>query len=400
MRDRVIALWTNKGCRIALVIVLSLMAAVSLVQGIRNGAKFSQDFQWDAAKAFSMKIDPYDESISPSGALSAGTLKDFYGYFESIDAPQKMEANQFPSLLMLLLPYTFMAPAFARYAWLFSNVLFTAGIVILLKVTFLRNLPKFEFSVLMLLMISGTPFRNQLGVGQHTLFSLFFFLLSVWFLERKWGSAPAALALAVSFFKYTLTAPLALYYVYKRRWKELTVSVMVHVVLTEVAALWLNESFFNMIIKPLKVSGALASEGGLDFGALFNGSAVSFILAGLVMIALLILAVKLPKGHDGELMGILVLWSLIITYHRTYDFFVLVIVAAGISILPWDELEFKEKIRLTGFVAVMLIVFYGLRMFDEAVPARIITGVIYYVYTIFVTVECFKRIGKIKNESK
>lgn len=397
MRDRVIALWYNKPVRITIVVILSLMAAISLVQGIRNGAKYSQDFQWDAAKAFSMKIDPYDESLAPSGALSSGTLNDYYKYYESIDAPQKMEANQFPSLLMLLLPYTFMMPTPARLMWLFSNILFTAGIIVLLRATFLKQFPKFEFSILMLLMISGTPFRNQIGVGQHTLFSLFFFLLSVWLLEKSWGSAPAVLALAVSFFKYTLTAPLAIYYVYKRRWKELIVAVMTHVVLTEVAAFWLNESFFDMLIKPLKVSSALASEGGLDFGALLGGSPLAFVLAGFVMIALLILAIKLPEGYDGELMGILVLWSLIITYHRTYDFFALVIVAAGITLMPWDELELMGKIKLAGFVAVLLIVFYGLRMFDEALFARIVTGVIYYAYTVFITVMCFVKCKNVKS---
>lgn len=400
MKDRALGLWKNKGVRIAIVVVLSIMALVSVVQGSRNAVKFSQDFQWDAAKAFSMKIDPYDESLNPSGALNLGSLKDFYDRFESINAPQKMEANQFPSLLILLLPYAFMTPDAARIAWLISNLIFTAGVIVLLRATFLKSIPDYEFSVLMLLMLSGTPFRNQIGVGQHTLFSLCFFLLAVWFLDKKWGSIPSALALTVSYFKYTLTAPLALYFIYKRKWKEFTASVLIHVALTEVAALWLNESFTDMLIKPLKVSSALASEGGLDFGALFKGSPIAFALAGLVMIALFVSALKLPDKQDGLFIGILVLWSLIITYHRTYDFFAMTVAASAIGTKEWNERTLSDKIRLAGFVLITILVFYELRVFDEALPARIVTGILYYAYTIFITVSAFMLIRNKKENNE
>lgn len=393
MREKIIGLWNIRGIRIAILSVLSAMAALSLVQGSRNAIKYSQDFQWDAAKAFSMRIDPYDESLNPTGALNSEGIKEFYDYFESIDAPQKMEANQFPSLLMMLVPYTFMKPNAARLLWMLSNLIFTAGIIILLRVTFLRNIGKFEFAVLMLLMVSGTPYRNQLGVGQHTLFSFCFFLLAVYLSEKKLGGIPSALALSVSYFKYTLTAPLAVYFIYKRKYKEFTASILIHVLLTAVSSIYLRESFTDMLIKPLKVSSALASEGGLDFGALFNGSPVAFVLAGLVMILMIYIAVKMPEGCDGMMISILILWSLIITYHRTYDFFVLVSAASCIEVISWEKRELKSKIMLAGFVLVLLLVFYELRVFDEALPARIVTGIIYYAYTVYVTVTALAKTG-------
>ena len=95
MKDFISSLWGNKGVRITVIALLAAMAAVSLIQGIRNAAEFSQDFQWDAVKAFTMRINPYDESLHPSG------IPDAYG-FE--DVYLQMEANQFPSLLMLLIP--------------------------------------------------------------------------------------------------------------------------------------------------------------------------------------------------------------------------------------------------------------------------------------------------------
>ena len=142
----------------------------------RNAAQFSQDFQWDAVKTFTMRINPYDESLDPSGILDQYGFDDYY---------LQMEANQFPSLLMLLIPYTFLPPLTARYAWIISNMIFTAGIIFLLRKTFLKDADRDVFAAFMLLMIAGTPYRNQLGVGQHTLFAFFFFLLAVWFDERE-----------------------------------------------------------------------------------------------------------------------------------------------------------------------------------------------------------------------
>ena len=172
--EKLTALYRNKNIRTVAVVILTVFAAVSLVQGCRNAVRSSQDFQWDAAKALTLRIDPYDESLSPSGILDKYGFETYY---------LQMEANQFPSLLMLLIPYTFMPPLAARYAWLISNLVFTGLIIVLLRKTFLKDADGFDFTILVLLMISGTPYRNQLGVGQHTLFAFCFFLLAVYLSE-------------------------------------------------------------------------------------------------------------------------------------------------------------------------------------------------------------------------
>ncbi|MFT3982528.1 MAG: glycosyltransferase 87 family protein [Lachnospiraceae bacterium] len=363
--------WENKKLRMAVLAVTALLAVISVVQGCRNAAAFSQDFQWDAAKVFTLKINPYRESLSPSGIL------DRYGYEEYF---KQMEANQFPSLLMLLIPYTLLPPLAARYAWLASNLLFTAGIIWLLKKTFLKGMGQEAFTLLMLLMLAGTPYRNQLGVGQHTLFAFFFFLLAVYFSEKENGEFPMVLSLVICYFKYTLTVPLALYFVYKRRVKELAISVFIHVGLTFAAAWWLDATFFDMLLEPLKVSSALAAQGGLDFGALFSGSDVSLVLAGIVMLLLFSMMLLFSQGNDGLAVGILTLWSMIVTYHRTYDFFVLVLVAA-----LFYEKERSAYIKAV-YAVVLLAVFFVLRIFSESAGSKICVGTLYYLFTIGITV--------------
>ena len=386
MNNLVSKIKNDKKLHLLIIVLLSALAAVSYVQGIRNAAEFSQDFQWDAAKVFTMRINPYRESMNPSGCL------DSFGYDEYY---LQMEANQFPSLLMLLIPYTFLPPLVARYAWIVSNMLFTVGIVFLLRKTFLKSIDRDLFIILSLLMIAGTPYRNQIGVGQHTLFAFFFFLLAV-FLSEKRGLLPevfTVLSLFVCYFKYTLTVPLCLYFVYKKKYKEIIISAGIHVALTFVAAWWLNSDFLSMIIEPLKVSSALAAEGGLDFGVLLGGSKLSYVLALVVMLILLFIAIKLPPGYDEAYISVLVLWSLIITYHRTYDFWVIIVVAAFFVAIYRNYLVYFYSVVLMG-------VFFVLRVFSESVPSKLAVGTIYYAFTIVLTAVLVKDMIRTKEEVK
>ncbi len=388
MKDFISSLWGNKGVRITVIALLAAMAAVSLIQGIRNAAEFSQDFQWDAVKAFTMRINPYDESLDPSGVLDAYGFEDVY---------LQMEANQFPSLLMLLIPYTFLAPLTARYIWIVSNLIFTAGIIMLLGKTFLKTAKRDVFAAFMLLMIAGTPYRNQLGVGQHSLFAFFFFLLAVWFDEkedRRVSFAGTVVCLFICYFKYTLTVPLCLYFIYKRRYARIAVSVLLHIMLTVISAWWLNDSVINMIIKPLKVSGALAGEGCLDFGVVLNGSKAAYVLAFAVMAVLFVLAFMLKENKGNDYISVLTLWSLIITYHRIYDFFIIVIVLA-FFLTKERSIYYKA-----GYGAVLAAVFFVLRLFSESPGSKLATGILYYVFTLAVTTTVIKEGVKSKTECK
>ncbi len=389
MKDRIVEgirrFFLSRAFYIILFCMLGLLAAASLFAGVRNGARYSQDFQYDAAKALSSGIDPYDVSLAGKRSPKVPGLSEYYAYYEGIGAPQKMEANQFPSLLYLLLPYTFFDAHTARIIWLISNLIFTAAIMLLLRVTFLKDMDRRFFAVSMLLMIAGLPWRNQMGVGQHTLFSTAFFLLAVYLSVEKERPGPAALALCISYFKYTLTVPLAVYFVYKRKWKELFLSIPLHIAGTAAAALILHESFSDMIIKPLKVAAALSSSGSMDVGALMGGGILSTAVTALILIFLAVLALFCPPDQDRLLMSVLVLWGLIMTYHRLYDYFVLIILFGYFAV--------KEE-RLPGIFCILTVctVFFIPRIFNESSMSVVMTGIIYYAFTLFVTLKAMKTV--------
>lgn len=371
--------------RRAFLVLMMALALVSLVQGVRNAIRDSQDFQWDAAKVFSMRINPYDESdsMSPSGILDKYEYDKYY---------LQMEANQFPSLLMLLIPFTVLEPLMARYVWIVCNLIFTALIVWLLRKTFLKEMDCYWFLVLSLLMIAGTPYRNQIGVGQHTLFAFCFFLAAVYFSEyaEKRNAVITTVALFICYFKYTLTVPLVIYFIYKKRIKEIVISAGMHVILTVVSAFWLNDSVINMIVKPLKVSSALSAEGGLDISALMQGSSLAYVIAFVLMVMFLVMALKLDAGYDRTFIALLILWSVIITYHRTYDFFVIVAVEGlfiELNLIGGKGLLSKVQLETlhTYYIVTMLAVFFVLRLFSESLMSKIFVGALFYALTLIVS---------------
>lgn len=404
MIDTINGLINRKSIRIVIIAILSLMAAVSLIKGCMNAARVSQDFQWDAAKALSLNLDPYMISMHPDEKIEVEGLREYYSLYEQAGTPQKMEANQFPSLLMLLIPYTMMRPLTARYAWLISNLIFTAIILAVLRATFLKNADRFCYAAVCLLIIAGTPYRNQLGVGQHTVFAFCFFLLAVFFdsKEEAYAKVLTPICLFICFFKYTVTAPLAIYFIYKKRILSLITAVLGHVAFTIMWAIRLNRSIADMIIEPLKVASNLSSEGGLDLGAVFGGSVISYVLLIVIGLGLVIIAVRMEEGHDNWFFAVLIMWSLILMYHRTYDFFILG-VSSAMFITDGDKVAKTKACKgryyyplLYYYVVVLLAVFFGLRIFSENIVSRICVGTLYYILTVISTIVLIMQSGNLK----
>lgn len=325
------------------------LAAVSFMQGCRNAVQYpkgSFDFQYDSAKYISLGINPYTETLYPTGMQEKLGLDVFY------DA---LEANQFPSMLLILLPYTFFRPMVANWLWMFSNVFFSVGILVLVKKIFFNNIYQMwlrgnerislvfsekdcmiAYMFLVCLFFIGLPWRNNIGNGQHTIMAFFFFLLAFYLsdMHKEWW---AGVALAISFFKYTLTVPLALIFIHKKKYKELVISVALHIIGTLLSAVWLNASVIDLLVLPLKKSTGLATAGAYDIASILQLSNGGVLISGILMVVLLlcILFGKF-KGGDEELFSLLIMISLIMVYHREYDFFVLIIPLIIFGLKCWQ----------------------------------------------------------------
>ncbi len=393
-----------------LYVLMALLAVVSIYEGIANGIVWSQDFQYDATCALIHGYDPYDMSMSfdESRLPDIANLRGFYDYYDGLGTPQRMEANQFPSLLYILTPYALIPYNLARVLWVVTNILCTAVIIWLLKKTFMAQVDERLYPVYILLMLAGTPWRNQMGVGQHTLFAVAFFLLAVYvsnlagYTDRTVGSSRAdktetedngndkavkagrdefaisiasGLLLSLSYLKYTVTAPLAIYFIYKKKYKEFVISLVPHALLTGVAAMVLNESYIDMLIKPFKAASWLAGEGSIDIGAILGGSPVATVITVIVMLFILSMAFMLPEGNDELFISLATLLSLVMTYHRTYDFFIMIIIFGYFA-------TGRMKVAEIIYFITTLAFFFVLRLFHEDAISLTVSGALYYACVI------------------
>ena len=135
-----------------------------------------------------------------------------------------------------------------------------------------------------------------------------------------------------------------------------------------------------MIIEPLKVSSALSGEGSMDIGALMGGGPYAFVLAGLVMAGLLFLSFVMPKDQEPLLVSILLLWSLIVTYHRSYDYFVMIL-----PFCYFNGLANDRKWENAVYTILVFAVFFVLRLFSESPASLAGVGIFYYLVTFALT---------------
>lgn len=351
----------TKTVKIALLLFFSLLGIMSLFLGMKKGMVHSFDFQWDAAKIFAMGEDPYEISLDTNCELN-GRYGEYYG---------AVEANQFPSLLMLLFPYTLFEPKLANVLWALSNLLFLTGIIILLKKTFWKEMEMLDFALFSALLVSSSPVRRQFALGQHTLFSVFFFLLAYYFIldnendknkNLLFKDIISGIALAISYFKYSITAPMMLIFIYKKKYRPVIISIVIHILLTIVSATYLHKSPVYMILAPLKVAGLLSSEGFADIGSILGQMGMSGMITlaptVLIFIALTIFAFLKKDIREDSLMSFLIFVSLIFMYHRSYDFFVLIIpLTVMLNDYKESDKKITDKIRIFSIIWVILEIF-------------------------------------------
>jgi len=302
------------------VLTLLIPAVFSIAVGVKNAMNpdyGSADFQWDASRILLMRLNPYQLTLSTDPAPT-----DKY-------TPDKLTANQVPSCLILLWPYAVFDWSTAKVLWLLSNLLFTAILVIYsFKLFFPDAGWNVKFTVLSLFVI-GTPWRNLVGIGQHTLFSLAFFVLAAYYSDKK-QKFLSGILLGISYFKYTTIFPMLPYFLYKKRYMPIAISFGLHGILHLLASFWLGEWPHTLVFQSLEVSSRHSLNGYIDILAVFSHmgmdlpTIVGLLPALAIMLGTAVIAIKAKRKDDLAAMTLVGMVSIIVVYHRRiYDFVVL-----------------------------------------------------------------------------
>lgn len=301
---------------------LGAAAAVSIAAGARNGMRII-DFQWAPAKLFAMGLNPYPYSL---GHINF-TYPDFVSH--------TVDANQVPSCLMMLWPFTLFSQVVANQVWDGCNLVFTAVFLVYLKKMFfaeedarVAECRAHVFWLVAGLLLASTSWRVLIGNGQHLMFSLAFFLPAVYYAKKGRGYL-AGVLLALSAFKYTTIAPLALVFISMRWWRAIIVAAAIHIVATVGCGLWLGENPVTLVLQSLKVGSMLVCQGSADIpsmlAALGFGRHPQLALAGYAVFGALALFVAFSRRYSFlQRLALLALIADVMFYHREYDFVVLV----------------------------------------------------------------------------
>ena len=324
------------------------LVAVSVVVGFINGFR-EYDFQWDPAKLLMMGDNPYVYSLEHKAVPYENFMEKY------------IEANQLPSCLLLLAPWTFLPQLLANQVWDVCNLIFTGIFLLYFYKTFFKESTRAStFFVVPLLILAGTPWRMLIGNGQHLMFSLAFFMPAYYYAkeDRYWLSG---ILLALSGFKYTTVAPLAFIFLSHRWWKPIVIAVALHVIATLGCAVWLGESPVTLVVQSLHVGSMLTAQGLCDWASLMREFGVQEITmwanAGYAIGGILLVIVALRKVSNELLfLSILSVVANIMFYHRAYDFVVLAFPLA--YVLTRRGGRFQSLVRLTTILNIAWIFFF------------------------------------------
>jgi hypothetical protein len=333
--------------RVALLLLI-VAAAISLIHACRGalGPRGSLDFGAPLKAAQTLfHEEPYSRALA--GSYVAPTR------FDPNRNPWPAWPVQVPSVLMLFWPFAFLGWPAAKLAWLASNLLFTGGILLMLFRRFLPGRAPALYVAVTCLFLTSVFHRAVLANGQHILAGLFFFLLALELGDRRrpWL---AGFALAAALIKYSVIVFLLPWLILTRQWLALAVALALHAAMTLGVAWWIGADPVRMILDSLRLSESLVFSGMIDLSALAGKVGIPLRFAMLLAAAISALILWIAAARrvaDGPMfLAALCLFSVLLAYHRGYDF-VVTLVPVIVAIARWPQAR-SFGLLMAGAVAV------------------------------------------------
>lgn len=334
----------------------------------------SNDFQWSPSRVLLSGTDPYALYQQLGRANNAG-----------LDAPFILSqwADYPPSSLMILWPLAAMPWHVAKWCWVGINLLSVAAILWcclrLLRMTqtsahAVRQkqqagsawLQPSNYGWLALLFLACPSISSTLKSGQHGLFSIAAFLLSVVVWKSQESSARrttfAGVLLALSWLKYTMTLPLSLFFLVRERKPVFCLAVSLHLLATLFAAGWTGTSPVELLRGNLEVASGNLGLVAFDLSQLVSRVGLEgYVLIASLLSGMVLVAVQQSTDEDDlETLSMLGFLSFLLLPHLRYDLYMLVI--------PLTFALAKPKQRLvSGLILISVIQLWFVRETIETV---------------------------------
>lgn len=322
--------------------ILTFLALISVFRGVQNAVREgrSGDFQWQPVKTLLEKRSPFTDYLK-------------YLKGESKEKPFILvQTPNYPITgYVFLLPYGMLNWKTAKWAWALSNLIFS---YILLRGLFDLFPLKTNRDIILCvsLFFISLPYRNLIGNGQHGLFSLAFFMLALIFVNRN--ALLSGIFLSISWFKFTLTLPLSMFFIYKKQFKPLLYALMIQFGLLVMVSVWTGINPWDLVKQNIEAMLHLANSGRFDLMNVVTRTglpgSIGFTLVLFLVIGIIFRMHSMPHGSDLKILSFLSLLSFAIFFHHWYDFVVLIFPFVGLFV---EEIPKQIKwVLLTLFFLV------------------------------------------------
>jgi len=254
----------------------------------------------------------------------------------------RVPANTAP-MVELLTIFSFFSWPTAKTLWMACNL----ALILAIPFWVLRLFPALNIRPATDKLLFGFIFiglfgtRNIAGNGQTSLLVFAAMLLAL-LAERHWLYAGIALGLALS--KYSLALPLLILFLIERKYCQIIIGLAIQAVAILTLSVMTHQPIVSILDAYVRIFQLHTDLPGIHLATLFPSGS----LAGWVAVISLSLATagslgywlhtrkiqSLPASHPlvrQTLFTILMLWTLLVAYHRAYDTFVTILLIALIA---------------------------------------------------------------------
>jgi len=328
---------------------LPVMAYIIMGTLSPMGAKDFHQF-WYAGQFILLGRDPYQ------------------AYFAGTELPMRqpglevIPSNTPPMLLVLslfsLLPWTA-----AKLAWLSFDLVLVYKCFRLVE----HYLPFSTISLdrptkilILLIFFDLSPTRIAVENGQTTLFVFVLMLMAILLADRSWLLAGLLFGLALS--KYSVSLSVMLLFLFQRKYRLLIVSVLTQLFGFVSLALVSGNPILMILREYLALVILLIDQPGIHLAYLVPGTSLDLLFSGLMTVGVFVplyfwlvrrrqFISRNPGVLNFHFLTILMIWTLLVAYHRLYDALTLLLLV----VLVFKSLQRTDVWNLSARLRTILV---------------------------------------------
>lgn len=384
--------WAKTLCILAGLYAVAVATYIYIETGKPSGGR---DFHayWYAGHFVIQRHDPYaafyagEQPELPVRYLDGVTVNQYPVAQTNLEAAP----TNTPVMVLLLTPFSYFSWNLAKHLFVIINLLLMllTGWMVLRLLPFAGvKLSRSNELLLFLAYFDLSATRIAIENGQTTLSVFLFMLFAILYAKKSWRITGLSLGIALS--KYSLSLPVFLFFVYKRKLKILLLAVSVQLVgvlglatiaqTSPVVIVMENvRLFFDILNQPGVFVNLASILNAITQNSLLAQTAVFVMTAFVFVLFFLWLRGRKLKNTSDEVMDfhiltILFIWTILVGYHRIYDTLILifffVLVFKGLAYPNIWKLNTGERTVLIAFIALTpLIMILPDRLVDKVFPS-------------------------------